>query len=117
VNTGSKLVKRVTTPKDGHPVSFSVEETDHVYDLFFVIYDVKSQIILYGCEPDSPRFQDRIISKLKLLWEISESIDLRLNFIQQDVSGDGVAEREFNSASEIFFVISDISIPPIAYSK
>jgi len=88
-----------------------------VYDSLFFIYDVKRQIILHCCETDSPGFQNRIVSKLKLLWEISESIDLRLNFIQQDVSGDGVAEREFNSASEIFFVISDISIPPVIYSR
>ena len=67
-----------------------------MYDLFFVIYDVKSQIILYGCEPDSPRFQDRIISKLKLLRKIGESIDLCFDLIQQGVISDGILEREFN---------------------
>ena len=106
VSTGSKSVKRITAPKDRHPVSFSIEETNDVYDSLFFIYDVKRQIILHCCETDSPGFQNRIVSKLKLLWEISESIDLRLNFIQQDVSGDGVAEREFNiirSLGDILF--------------
>ena len=52
--------------ENGDPIPFSVQETDDVDSLYFLINDIERKIVVYDGQPESPGGKDRVVYQTPL---------------------------------------------------